>query len=346
MAIQTYYCLCFARWIAASGKALLAMTLLAFSMTPLAAHAFNLAWPVACTLGQDCFIQNFVDHDSTTAAHDFTCNAPTYDGHDGTDIRLRNLAAMRAGVAVKAVADGVVLGTRNNVDDASIRDANAPDIAGRECGNGVRINHAEGYVTQACHLMKGSIPVRTGQMIKAGDIIGKIGLSGQTEFPHLHLGVWKDGVKIDPFTSGPVTAPCDVSLATRAAQGLWATPITYQPTALLNDGFASAPPDAAAMRDTPIALTTIAADAPALLYWVDVMNLRAGDVLKLAITAPDGSMFAEKSTPFDKAKAGYFAFIGKKNSRGKFPAGIYTANIVVVSGSDKTAAATRMIEVK
>ena len=327
-------------------NALLATTLFGILCIPLSAHAFTLSWPVACTLGQDCFIQNFVDHDTTPTAHDFTCNAPTYDGHDGTDIRLRNLAAMRAGVAVKAVADGVVAGTRNNVDDASIRDANAPDIAGRECGNGVRITHADGYITQSCHLIKGSIPVRTGQMVKAGDTIGSIGLSGQTEFPHLHLGVWKDGVKIDPFTAGPVTAPCDARLASSAPRGLWATPVAYQPTALLNDGFATTAPEAKAMRDTPATLVTIPANAPALLYWVDVMNLRAGDVLHLSITAPDGQMFAEKSTPFDKAKAGYFAFIGKKNSLGKFAAGNYTAHVTVMRGKEIAARKTTTLAVK
>lgn len=346
MAIQIYYCLCFARRITASGKALFVMTLLAFSTSPLPAQAFTLAWPVDCTLGQDCFIQNFVDHDSTTAAHDFTCSTPTYDGHDGTDIRLKNLAAMRAGVAVKAVADGVVLGTRNTVDDASIRDANAPDVRGRECGNGVRIDHAQGYTTQSCHLMKGSITVRTGQLVKAGDVIGKIGLSGQTEFPHLHLGVWKEGVKIDPFTNGPVTAPCDATLTAGTARGLWATPIAYQPTALLNDGFTTTPPDAAAMRDTPTTLTTLATDAPALLYYVDVMNLKAGDVLKLSITAPDGSVFAQSATPFEKAKAAYFGFAGKKNSRGKFAAGNYTATLTVMRGDAETVAVTHSIVLK
>lgn len=313
---------------------------------PFSSQAFSLSWPVACTLGSDCFIQNFVDHDSTTTAHDFACNTPTYDGHDGTDIRLKNLAAMREGVAVKAVADGVVLGTRTHVDDASIRDADAPDIAGRECGNGVRITHAEGYVTQSCHLMKGSVTVRTGQMVKAGDVIGNIGLSGQTEFPHLHLGVWKDGVKIDPFTGGPITATCDASLATNTPRGLWATPVTYQPSALLNDGFAIAAPDAKTIRDTPTTLDSIAGNAPALLYYVDVMNLRAGDVLNLAITAPDGSVLAAKSTTLDKAKASYFAFIGKKNSSGTFAAGNYTARVTLMRGGEKPVAATRMIAVK
>lgn len=321
------------------------LLLIVAALTPFAAHAFSLAWPVDCTLGQTCFIQNFVDHDTSPTARDFTCAPHSYDGHDGTDIRLRDLAAMRAGVAVKAVADGIVAGTRNNVNDASIRDASAPDVAGRECGNGVRITHADGYVTQSCHLMKGSINVRTGQAVKAGDIIGKIGLSGQTEFPHLHLGVWKDNIKIDPFTGRAVNSPCNTSL-TATSTSLWAKPVAYQPTALLNDGFSTSAPDAKAMRDTPTPLASITADAPALLYWVDVMNLRDGDVLTLTLTAPDGSVFAQQRIPFAKAKALYFGYIGKKNSSAAFAAGSYKASAVLMRGSEKPVTTTRVIEVK
>ena len=315
-------------------------------LMPLNAHALTLAWPVDCTLGQHSFIQNFVDHDATSDVRDFTCAPHSYDGHDGTDIRLRNLADMRAGVAVNAAADGVVAGTRDGVRDASIRDAHAPDHAGRECGNGVRITHAEGYVTQSCHLMNGSIRVRTGQAVKAGEVIGKIGLSGNTEFPHLHFGMWKDGVKIDPFTAGPITDTCDAATVVSKPQGLWATAISYQPTAILNDGFATDVPDAKAMGDTPINLTAIAADAPALLYWVEVMNLRAGDLLNLTITAPDGSVFAQKLIPLEKAKARYFAFIGKKNSSGKLAAGNYTARVEVQRGNEAPVAVTRLVVVR
>lgn len=314
-------------------------------IAPPSAHAISLHWPVACTLGQDCFIQNFVDHDLSLQARDFTCAPHSYDGHDGTDIRLVNLAAMRAGVAVKVVADGVVAGTRNNVEDTSIRAANAPDIAGRECGNGVRITHAEGYVTQSCHLMKGSIPVRTGQAVKAGDVIGNIGLSGNTEFPHLHLGVWKDGIKIDPFTGRANNSPCNPAFAAKP-EGLWAKPIVYTPTAFLNDGFTTSTPDAAIVHDAPTELTSITADAPALIYWVDAMNLREGDRVTLSITAPDGAIFAQKTLTLEKAKASYFAFIGKKNSSGAPTVGEYTARAAITRGDEKPIVKSRVIGVQ
>ncbi|MFZ4541261.1 MAG: M23 family metallopeptidase [Rickettsiales bacterium] len=295
---------------------------------PFGAHAFTIHWPLACTLGEDCFIQNFVDHDTTRAAHDFVCNANTYDGHDGTDIRLRSLTAMHAGVAVKAVAEGVVVGTRTNVEDISIRAANAPSSAGKECGNGVNIQHAEGYRTQYCHMMKGSIRVRTGQQVKAGDVLGNVGLSGGTEFPHLHLGLWRDRTALDPFTGSAMTDACNASLA--SGPGMWSTRIPYQPSALLNDGIVDAAPDKEAMRDAPQSLNVLPADAPALLYWVDVMNVRTGDELTLTITAPDGRSFAQKTMHIDKPMAMYFSFIGKKNSVGKWPLGAYQAHFALM----------------
>jgi len=321
------------------------LLLIAFAAFPLTTHAFTAQWPVDCVLGETCFIQNFVDHDSSPAARDFACNPHSYDGHNGTDIRLRNLAAMRAGVAVKAVADGVVLGTRNNVADDGLGTDRKARTKGKECGNGVNIQHADGYRTQSCHLKQHSIRVRTGQRVKAGDIIGMVGLSGQTEFPHVHLGIWKNEVVLDPFTATPITAACDATLAT-TARGLWASDVPYHPTALLNDGFADSAPDKQRMRDTPTELTSLPSTAPALLYWVDIMNLRAGDILTLTITAPDGSVFATRSITFEKPLAAYFGFIGKKNASGKLAVGEYGARVGLVRGESAQLQETRTSQVQ
>jgi hypothetical protein len=71
---------------------------------------FELQWPVDCILGQDCFIQQFADHDAGAGAKDFSCGGATYDGHDGTDIRLRTTADAAKGVNVLAARGGVVTG--------------------------------------------------------------------------------------------------------------------------------------------------------------------------------------------------------------------------------------------
>jgi len=77
---------------------------------------------------------------------------------------------MARGEPVVASAGGVVAAARDGVDDISMRDAPVP--RGRECGNGVRIVHGGGWKTQYCHLRKGSVAV------KNGDMLGLVGLSG------------------------------------------------------------------------------------------------------------------------------------------------------------------------
>ena len=120
------------------------------------------ALPIACQPGSDCFVQNYVDHDPSTAYRDYACGERTYDGHDGTDFRLRSLVAQRAGVAVLAAADGVVAGVRDGMEDVSIRDTGKDAVKGRECGNGLVLRHADGWETQYCHMAQGSLAVTPG----------------------------------------------------------------------------------------------------------------------------------------------------------------------------------------
>src|SRR5690348_1407100 len=79
-----------------------------FSCAP--ALGIELGLPAACTLGKDCFVQQFADDDTRPGeAADPFCGSATYDGHDGTDLRVLSLADVARGVAVVAVTDGKVL---------------------------------------------------------------------------------------------------------------------------------------------------------------------------------------------------------------------------------------------
>jgi len=163
----------------------------------------NLAWPVNCQINQDCWIYNYVDMISgDDIAADLTCNHRTYDAHKGTDIGIKNLDAFDKGVDVLATADGTIKRLRDGESDFLKDDQAIEEIKKqrKECGNAVLIDHGEGLETIYCHLKKGSISVKKGQRIKAGDKIAQIGLSGMTEFPHLHFGVLLNGKIIDPFT--------------------------------------------------------------------------------------------------------------------------------------------------
>ncbi|MGA0302394.1 MAG: hypothetical protein ACO3OJ_14965 [Paracoccaceae bacterium] len=48
--------------------------------------------------------------------------------------------------------------------------------------------------------------VKVGDNVPGGDVLGKIGLSGRTPFPHVHIFVCHNGTRIDPFApSGRLT---------------------------------------------------------------------------------------------------------------------------------------------
>ncbi len=84
-------------------------------VAPASAQDICLRLPVACEIGKTCFIQHYVDRDPSPAAQDYQCGTLTYEGHDGTDIRIPTMAAQKAGVNVLAAADGKVLRVRDGV---------------------------------------------------------------------------------------------------------------------------------------------------------------------------------------------------------------------------------------
>ncbi|MCP5045921.1 MAG: M23 family metallopeptidase, partial [bacterium] len=53
-------------------------------------------------------------------------------------------------------------------------------------GNFVTIDHGNGEFSVICHFKQDTIKVRKGQQVKTGDLLGEMGLSGSTGFPHIH----------------------------------------------------------------------------------------------------------------------------------------------------------------
>ncbi len=53
-------------------------------------------------------------------------------------------------------------------------------------GNHVVIDHGNGEFSALGHLRRGSIVVHAGERVKQGDVVGQIGSSGSSFFPHLH----------------------------------------------------------------------------------------------------------------------------------------------------------------
>ncbi|MEE4281893.1 MAG: M23 family metallopeptidase [Pseudomonadales bacterium] len=94
--------------------------------------------------------------------------------HSGVDF------AGKDGSDVIAVASGVVT------------------FAGKRSGYGklVEISHANGYVTRYAHHKE--LTVETGEVVKKGESIGKMGSSGRSTGPHVHFEVLKNGRTVDP----------------------------------------------------------------------------------------------------------------------------------------------------
>ncbi|MGD9864732.1 MAG: M23 family metallopeptidase [Pseudodonghicola sp.] len=299
---------------------------------PVAAGEFALGLPLDCQLGETCYIQQYTDDDPGPGAQDYRCGPLSYDGHKGTDFALPDLAAMRAGVAVLAAAPGVVKALRDGVPDRVMTAETAAEVAGRECGNGVLIDHGDGWETQYCHMRSGSIRVQQGQQVARGEVLGAIGLSGQTQFPHVHLSVRHDGAVVDPFA--PDGARCDVAADPDPAPGLWLEPPAYAPGGLISAGFAAGMPSYDAIKDGSAATAALDQMAPALVLYGYAYGARQGDVIEIAINGPNGQVIAH-SEGLKKAQAQVFRAAGKRQPPGGWPAGDYIGIVRLLRGGQE-----------
>jgi urea transporter/murein DD-endopeptidase MepM/ murein hydrolase activator NlpD len=87
------------------------------------------------------------------------------------------------GQNVLAPADGAVVVAEDGIEDNNIGEVNTF----RNWGNTVIIRHAEGLFSKLSHLQNGSVSVKPGDNVHYGQVIGKVGSSGRSAFPHLHF---------------------------------------------------------------------------------------------------------------------------------------------------------------
>ena len=87
------------------------------------------------------------------------------------------------GKAVCAPADGTIADLIDGVPDNLIGDVDTL----HNWGNTIVIKHTEYLYSKLSHLQPGSLKVKKGEFVKAGQAIGLCGNSGRSPYPHLHL---------------------------------------------------------------------------------------------------------------------------------------------------------------
>jgi hypothetical protein len=98
--------------------------------------------------------------------------------HNGVDFKAP------VGAPVYATAAGVVEGVGSD----------------GPCGNKVEISHPGGITSVYCHLSRFAPGLRVGQHVEQRQLIAYVGQTGRVTGPHLHFGIRRAGVFIDPMT--------------------------------------------------------------------------------------------------------------------------------------------------
>ena len=89
------------------------------------------------------------------------------------------------GTPIVAAADGVVI------------------FAGKRGGYGnlIEIRHENNLKTLYAHMNSFATGMRTGKKVKRGQMIGRVGSTGLSTGPHLHFGLYRNNVPINPLSS-------------------------------------------------------------------------------------------------------------------------------------------------
>jgi murein DD-endopeptidase MepM/ murein hydrolase activator NlpD len=101
-------------------------------------------------------------------------------------------------------------------------------------GRGIYVDHGLGLYSMYFHLS--DVLVKDGDLIRAGQVIGKVGATGRATGPHLHWGMKVNGARVNPYAMLELPFPQNPA----SAQPMLAVPILpikqeAAPTAAGND---------------------------------------------------------------------------------------------------------------
>jgi len=129
---------------------------------------------------------------------------------------------------IYAVADGTIVSTLDGIgtNAPGILPANDPVLGPKLTVENVDGNHiimdiGGGLYAMYAHLIPGSMTVKAGDVVKKGDVIGKLGNTGNSNAAHLHFQIMNDAVQFRadgmPYVIDSFTYKGQVSEAALAA---------------------------------------------------------------------------------------------------------------------------------
>ncbi len=313
-------------------KFLLGLSLLV-AVTSHAQPALEL--PINCVLGRTCFIVDLYDHGRNLDEMgypflmDYTGNKRTTDDYYGTRFQVYNSTLADRGADITASADGVVVSVRDQLPS----DPYAITVLGsrlrESVGNSVVVDHGNGWETQYSGLLKNSVPVKRGDKVKAGDVLGKVQRFARQSYPTMHFVVRYKSIPIDPFVG--------------VYDGMFTTDLKRNPlwkdnfeqiaftrdVGLIATGFSKEVPDIERVKRSMLDSSYFRGDDDQILFWSYAFGLKKGDKVTIAIYNPKGAMVSRHEDILPKDQERYFAYVGRKAETYGLPQGVYRGSITV-----------------
>lgn len=253
------------RSLAAKAHAMFVATVLACSGDPTAPASGPpvpfFSSPVAGTPMGNLFYGAYRDQ----GFRDYSCGLKFYTGHLGTDILLRNFLVQDSGVAVLAAAPGRVTGRVDGLFDRNT------ELGTGGFGNHITLTHDAGVITIYGHMRAGSLRVALGEQVTRGDTLGLVGSSGNSNWPHLHFEVRRNGAVIDPFIG-----TCNPGFS---GQPTWLDQLSYQSEfRVIDQGIATGPLTLAGLLERPDDVDVVTAADGWFFYWLNLFNVQAAEL--------------------------------------------------------------------
>jgi murein DD-endopeptidase MepM/ murein hydrolase activator NlpD len=237
-----------------------------------------------------------VDHDAhfPDQLRDYSCGAKTYDrsdgyNHQGTDIVIvpDSWNLMLAGqIEIVAAAEGTIILKQDGNSDRSCARAIGSSW------NAVYVQHDDGSIAWYGHMKTGSTTTKSvGARVAAGEYLGKVGSSGNSSGPHLHLEVYDANKRlVDPFAGA-----CNAM----NADSWWASQPAYASPAVMALVTASGSPTAFTCVDGDMQSPgdyhrkSAFARGGVAFFVASVRDLPAGERVRYVLRAPDGSVWSQ-----------------------------------------------------